>query len=197
MSLILTRLQNSKTETLTICFVRFYHFISAHDDKGYSADFVIDVVEKVQSNIFTQIYLNIILPETQKLARPLDRKTAVLSFAKTLATSHAFADRYKKGWGFTCEALLKLLELPPLPAAKDDLVPEVDVEDMAFGVGFTPLNTIKPVPKDPWPETGADLKAWTGRYLKDEDGKSGGKVSGFVQERLGDEAKAVLGSYIR
>ncbi|OJJ97284.1 hypothetical protein ASPACDRAFT_124163 [Aspergillus aculeatus ATCC 16872] len=196
MQVILTRLQNSKTENLTIRFVRFFHFVSAQDEKGYSADFFIQVVDKVQPDLFTPIYLNIILPETQKLARPLDRKTAVLSFTKTLANSEAFASRYKKGWAFTCEALLKLLELPPLPASKDDIIAEHDVEDMAFGVGFTALNSIRPVPRDPWPETGADLKVWTGKYLKEADAKSSGRISGFVQERLGEDAKRVLTSYI-
>ncbi|PYI25671.1 Cse1-domain-containing protein [Aspergillus indologenus CBS 114.80] len=196
MQVILTRLQNSKTENLTIRFVRFFHFVSAQDEKGYSADFFIQVVDKVQPDLFTPIYLNVILPETQKLARPLDRKTAVLSFTKTLANSEAFASRYKKGWAFTCEALLKLLELPPLPASKDDIIAEHDVEDMAFGVGFTALNSIRPVPRDPWPETGADLKVWTGKYLKEADAKSSGRISGFVQERLGEDAKRVLSSYI-
>ncbi|PYI10777.1 Cse1-domain-containing protein [Aspergillus sclerotiicarbonarius CBS 121057] len=195
LQVILTRLQNSKTETLTLRFVRFYHFVSAQDDKGYSADFIIQVIDKVQPELFTPIYLNIILPETQKLARPLDRKTAVLSFTKTLANSEAFATRYKKGWGFTCEALLKLLELPPLPASKDDIIAEHDVEDMAFGVGFTALNTVRPQTRDPWPDTGADLKAWTGKYLKEAD-QQNGRISGFVQERLGAEAKTVLLSYI-
>lgn len=49
MQVILTRLQNSKTEHLTLRFVRFYHFISAHDDKGYSADYFIQVTDKVQA----------------------------------------------------------------------------------------------------------------------------------------------------
>jgi exportin-2 (importin alpha re-exporter) len=146
--------------------------------------------------LFTPVYLNIILPESQKLARPLDRKTAVVSFTKTLATSEAFASRYKKGWSFTCEALLKLLELPPLPATGDDIIAEHDVDDMAFGVGFTPLNTVRPRSKDPWPETGHDLKAWVGKYLKEADSKNGGRVSGFVQERLSPEAQKVLASYM-
>jgi exportin-2 (importin alpha re-exporter) len=67
---------------------------------------------------------------------------------------------------------------------------------MSFGVGFTALNTIRMHPKDPWPETGVDLKAWVGSYLKEADKKSGGRVSQFAQERLDDQARAVLGSYI-
>ncbi|KAA8643278.1 hypothetical protein EYZ11_002332 [Aspergillus tanneri] len=196
MEVILMRLQNAKTESLTLRFVRFYHFISANEEKGYSADFIIQTVDKVQPDLFTMIYLNMILPETQKLARPLDRKTAVLSFTKTLANSEAFANRYKKGWGFTCEALLKLLELPPVPTSKDDIIVEHDVEDMAFGVGFTALNTVRPQTRDPWPETGADLKAWVGQYLKEADKRHGGRIAQFAQERLGDEAKVVLSSYI-
>ncbi|KAL4759970.1 putative chromosome segregation protein Cse1 [Aspergillus foveolatus] len=196
MQIILTRLQNHKTESLTLRFVRFYHFMCANDAKGYSADFVIQVIDKVQEGLYVQLYLNIILPESQKLARPLDRKTAVISFTKTLANSEAFAVKYKKGWGFTCEALLKLLELPPLPASKDDIIAEHDVEDMAFGVGFTALVTIRPQARDPWPDTGADLKLWVGKYLKEADQRHGGKISGFVQERLGEQAKAMLSSYI-
>lgn len=148
------------------------------------------------SSLFTPVYLNVILQDTQKLVRPLDRKTAVISLTKTLANSEAFATRYAKGWGFTCNSLLKLLELPPDIAHKDDLMAEVDVEEMSFGVGFTPLNTIRTPPKDPWPETGADLKAWVGTYLKEADKRHNGRISQFAQERLDDQAKAVLGSYI-
>ncbi|KAJ5107737.1 hypothetical protein N7456_004412 [Penicillium angulare] len=196
MQIILQRLQNSKTENLSLRFVRFFHFITSHDDKGYNPDFVMQVTEKVQQNLFTPVYLNVILQDTQKLARPLDRKTAVISLTKTLANSDAFATRYAKGWGFTCNTLLKLLELPPDVSHKDDIAAEVDVEEMSFGVGFTPLNTIKPQLKDPWPETGADLKKWVGTYLKEADKKHGGRISQFAQERLDDQAKAVLGSYI-
>ncbi|KAJ0425340.1 CAS/CSE protein [Aspergillus carlsbadensis] len=196
MQVILTRLQNHKTESLSLRFVRFYHFLCANDGKGYSADFLVQIINKIQDSLYVQLYLNIILPESQKLARPLDRKTAVLSLTKTLANSEAFATRYVKGWGFTCQALLKLLELPPLPASKDDVIAEHDVEDMAFGVGFTALVTIRSQVRDPWPDTGSDLKLWVGKYLREADQKQGGKISGFVQERLGAQEKAVLSSYI-
>lgn len=48
LQIILTRLQNSRTETLSLRFVRFYHFVSAHDDNGYGTDFVVQETEKVQ-----------------------------------------------------------------------------------------------------------------------------------------------------
>lgn len=48
MQIIMQRLQNSKTETLSVRFVRFYHFVTAHDDKGYNPDFIMQVTEQVQ-----------------------------------------------------------------------------------------------------------------------------------------------------
>ncbi|PGH17247.1 hypothetical protein AJ80_04889 [Polytolypa hystricis UAMH7299] len=193
--IILTRLQNSKTENFALRFVRFYHFISAHDDKGYSADFFIQVTESVQAGVFTPIYLNIILPESQKLARPLDRKTAVISFTKTLSNSEAFSSRYKKGWAFTCEALLNLLSQPPLPT-KDDIIVEHDEEDMGFGVGFTQLTTVRKAVTDPWPEIGPDFSVWVGSYLKEADKKHNSRVATYAQERLSPEAKTALARYL-
>jgi len=138
----------------------------------------------------------IILPVTQQLNRPLERKLAVVSLTKTLTDSQAFAVKYLKGWGKTCEALLKLLENPPMPVATDDIVAEADVDDLAFGVGFTQLNTCKKLPRDDWPEV-TDVKQWVGSYLKAADARHGGAIGGYANERLTDEAKTVLASYMR
>ncbi|KAK2739185.1 importin-alpha export receptor [Myotisia sp. PD_48] len=192
MQIILTRLERSKTENFSLRFVRFYHFISGHLEKGYGADFFIQATETIQADMFAPIYKTIILPESRKLARPLDRKIAIMSFAKTLTNSEAFSSRYKKGWGFTCEALLYLLDQPPLPTTGDDIVAEHDVEDMAFGVGFTPLNTIKKAPTDPWPETGPQIVQWVAGYLKDQNTKQNGKITTFAQERLDQQLQPSL-----
>lgn len=49
LQVLFTRLQNSKTESFTLRFVRFYHFFCAKDDKGLGADFFINVAEQIQS----------------------------------------------------------------------------------------------------------------------------------------------------
>jgi exportin-2 (importin alpha re-exporter) len=46
---LLTRLQNSKTDTFALRFVRLYHFISAKADEGLGADFFIAVTDQVQN----------------------------------------------------------------------------------------------------------------------------------------------------
>lgn len=128
--------------------------------------------------------------------RPLDRKTAVISLTKTLTSSTAFAEKYNKGWGFTCEGLLKLLENPPTPAATDDLIVDQDVDDMAFGVGFTQLTTIRRPIRDQWPEI-TDIKAWVGAYLKDADIRLQGRVTNFAEKRLSPEVKHIFAEYLR
>lgn len=170
--------------------------MASRDQSGLGADFFIRNADAVQDAVYVPIYLTIILPTTQQLARPLERKLAVISLTKTLADSQAFGVKYVKGWGKTCEALLKLLENPPQPVTSDDVVVEVDVDDLSFGVGFTPLNTCKKLPQDEWPEV-TDVKSWVGSYLKAADARKGGAIGGYVNERLSPEAKSVLVSYMK
>ena len=146
----------------------------------------------VITSVFVPIYLKIILPTTGNLTRPIDRKSAVVSFVSTLVTSNAFAQKYKKGWAFTAEALLKLLENPPVAAATSDNIVEQDVDDMSFGVGFTPLNTVTKSPRDPYPEI-TDVKAWVRQQMV----KNGSKVSAFAQERLSPEAQPIFIGYMQ
>ena len=126
----------------------------------------------------------------------MDRKTAVVSLTRTLTDSTAFAEKYKKGWAYTCESLLKLLENPPILAATEDVIVEQDPDDMSFGVGFTQLTTIRRPPRDPWPEV-TDVKVWVRESLKAADVMQKGKISGYAQERLPPEAAPILAMYMR
>ncbi|KAK5736829.1 importin-alpha export receptor [Elasticomyces elasticus] len=192
LQLMFTRLSNSKTETFTLRFVRFYHLVSAHIEKGLGADFFIKVADSVQENIFTQVYIGIVLPETQKLSRPADRKTAVISLTRTLADSEAFVERYaKRGWTITCQALLQLLINPPVPQTGDDVLEERDVEDLSFGAAFTQLNTCRQPAKDAWPEV-QEVKAWVGQTLRKADQRHAGRIGRFVGEKLGEQERAAL-----
>ena len=195
LQLMFTRLSNSKTETFTLRFVRFYHLVSALVDKGLGADFFISIADRVQENVFTPVYTTIILPDTQKLSRPSDRKTAVVSLTRTLADSQAFADRYaKRGWTLTCQALLQLLINPPLPPAGDDsVIEDRDVEELGFGAAFTQLNTSKQPTRDPWPEV-QDVRVWVGTTLREADARHAGRIGRFVGEKLDEEGRAALGS---
>ncbi|KIW27127.1 uncharacterized protein PV07_06896 [Cladophialophora immunda] len=194
LNIMLTRLQSKQSQGFQLRFVRFYHFVSSHQEKGLGTDFFVAATDRVQHDVFRQLYLSIILPKTQELARPLDRKMAAISLTKSLADSQAFVERYPKGWPLTCNALLKLLEDPPLPPKADDAIAELDVEDSSFGVGFTQLNTIRPPPLDPFPEI-TDLRRWVGHYLKAADQRHGGRIGRVVND-MSPDSKKVLNAYM-
>lgn len=160
------------------------------------ADYFVKKCDVVQEGAFQTLYPGIILPGSLALVKPIDRKLAVVSLTKTLTDSEAFEVKYVKGWAKTCEHLLKLLETPPVLAAESDIITEADVNDLAFGVGFTQLNTCKKAVKDDWPEV-TDVKSWVGSYLKSADTRRGGKVGAMVNERLTPAAKSVLLSYMQ
>jgi len=149
----------------------------------------------IHFSVFKPVYLSIILPDTQKLARPIDRRTAVVSFTKTLTDSQAFVDRYQKGWNLTCQRLLELLQNPPLPQTQDDIIPDQDVDEVGFGVGFTQLNTCRKVPRDPFPDI-VNLKAWVRQYMQEANTRHNGRIVQLVQERLTAETQQALAEYI-
>jgi exportin-2 (importin alpha re-exporter) len=195
-TVMLTRLQSQQSTSFHLRFVRFYHFVSSRDDKGFGTDFFVAETDKVQQDVFRGLFLSVILPKTQELARPIDRKVAVVSFTKLLADSEAFVSRYPKGWPHTCNALLKLLEVPPVPPTGADMITDHDVDDSSFGVGFTQLQTIKKPIDSPWADV-TDLRSWVGQYLQAADRRHSGRIAKFVNEGLSEDAKQILSTYMR
>ena len=113
-----------------------------------------------------------------------------------MTSSTAFAERYEKGWGFTCDRLLELLINPPTVAQTDDVTIEHDVDDSTFGVGFTQLVTVRKSGHDPWPEI-QNVKQFVGEELRTADSRKNGQISRFVQERLTAQSRQALLSYMQ
>lgn len=82
-----------------------------------------------------------------------------------------------------------------MPSSADDIIPDADVDEVGFGVGFTQLNTCKKAPRDPFPEI-TDVKAWVGQYLKDANSRHSDKIGKLVQERLQPELQQALSQYL-
>ncbi len=199
LNLLFTKLQSNPSDSFKSRFVRCYHLVSAKGvETGFGADYFIQHAETLQAGVFTPIYLNIILQTTGQFARPVDRKLGVISYTKTLCDSKAFAQRYAKGWGFTANHLLDLLKNPPQVATGvgDEVVNEADVDDIGFGLGFTPLNTCKRGPRDDFPEI-TNVQQWVSDFLKAADKRHGGAIVGFVTTRLQDDSKQALAPYLR
>jgi exportin-2 (importin alpha re-exporter) len=197
-TLIFTKLQNNPTDSYKARVTRFYHLVSAKaGDAGMGTDYFIKHAEAIQKKVFTPFYLSVILPTTQQFARPVDRKLGVISYTKTLCDSESFADTYAKGWGFTCNNLLDLLKNAPkvAPGLGDEIVNEADVDDIGFGVGFTPLSTCKRGARDDFPEI-IEVDKWVGAYMKEANQRHGGKIVNFINTRLTPEAKAALQPFL-
>ena len=73
--------------------------------------------------------------------------------------------------------------MPPASTGNDEIIMDHDTDDMAFGVGFTQLQTIRKVVRDEWAEV-RDVKQWAREWLKSEDQRMGGVIGRTAQERL-------------
>lgn len=199
LQLTLAKLQAQPSDSYKQRFVRFYHLVSARTEHGLGADFFIKHVESLQAKMFPAIYQTIILKTTGSLARPVDRKIGVISYTKTLCESKEFAITYgNKGWGWTANGLLELLKNPPKVAAGfgDEIVTEADVDDIGFGLGYTPLNTCKRGPHDDFPEI-TDVQVWVSEYIKKTNAVTNGMILQFVTQRVPPESQQALAPYLQ
>jgi exportin-2 (importin alpha re-exporter) len=211
--LILTRLQRQQTNALQQRFTRFYHYFSSRDREGLGTDLFLAETDKVQQGIFRELYLGIILPKSQEFTRPLDRKLSAISFVKNLSDADTFVSRYPKGWPLTCQALLKIIEVPPIFPKRTDEVIDNDVEDASFGVGFTQLTTVRRPPRDEFTDMGHGLRFWLARYLRRANERHpnkfetlGGPMSDYLKKvfiaamavgEIEDKDRAILGPEAR
>ena len=194
MRIVYTRLQEDQSDSHKQQAARFYHLVSAKD--GMGADYVHKYSVQLHDQAFTGFYLSVVIPITKTFARPVDRKLGVISYAKTLATSQAFGQQYKKGWAFTANSLLDLLKNEAgVTVGLGDDVKEADVDDIGFGIGFTPLLTLTRGPRDEYPDV-VEVNAWVGQYLKSMNSQNGGAIQRFAAERMEPQAQVILAPYL-
>jgi exportin-2 (importin alpha re-exporter) len=195
---IFAKLQSGVGETFKLRFVRFYHLVSSKLEAGYGADYFFQESEKVQQGLFQQIYPAFILSETSKLARPVDRKLAVVSFTKTLCDSKVFGEKFQKGWANTCRIMMDLLVNPPTVASGlgDEVIAEADVDDIGFGLTFTALNTCKPVVTDDFADI-QDVVAWVRGYMQSANQRHGGAIASFITSRLPPDQRDAVVKYLQ
>lgn len=196
--LLYTKLQGSSADAFKLRFARFYHLVGAKLEVGYGADYFIKQSDQVDDRAFTQVYPPFVLAETEKLARPVDRKTAVVCLTKTLCDSQAFAQKFVKGWANSCRILLSLLANPPVVSAGLDteIINEASVDDIGFGLTFTALNTCKPTARDDFPDV-VDVTKWVKEYMGAANARHGGTIEGFIAQRLPPEQQEAIAQYMR
>jgi exportin-2 (importin alpha re-exporter) len=168
--LLFENLAKNPSSSYKLGFVRFYHLVSARTDAGLGADFFIDYANKVQPDIFATTYLKTILPISESSLSTIDRKLAVVSFAKSIAESRAFSQTDTAAWKQTCETMLKLASLPETPSRvedeDDDIASHADPEVIpSLGINFTTLSSCKHPPIDRLAEI-QNVPQWLAKYLQ-------------------------------
>ncbi|KAF3173792.1 importin-alpha export receptor [Orbilia oligospora] len=192
-NLIMIRLTGSRTGVLTSRFTKFFYALASRAENGMGPDWAINAVDSVQAKVFGELYKAFIIPETQKLTKFLDRKTAVVGLTRIVTSSRiaAVGGDYSNMWSGSIDALLKLLEVPPTPVEGGsgyDQATEADLDDVSFSVSFATLNTARKPITDPFPQI-VDVRKWVGGEVK--------KSQAYQQRnsQLGADVKAVLDSY--
>ncbi|KAF3132818.1 importin-alpha export receptor [Orbilia oligospora] len=192
-NLIMIRLTGSRTGVLTSRFTKFFYTLASRAENGMGPDWAINAVDSVQAKVFGELYKAFIIPETQKLTKFLDRKTAVVGLTKIVTSSRIanVGGDYSNMWLGSIDALLKLLEVPPTPAEGGsgyDQATEVDLDDVSFSVSFATLNTARKPITDPFPQI-VDVRKWVGGEVK--------KSQAYQQRnsQLGPDVRAVLDGY--
>ncbi|CRK26364.1 hypothetical protein BN1708_014506 [Verticillium longisporum] len=193
LQLMYSKLEGQPAESLKLRFVRFYHLVSARQEAGFGADYVVQHTNQLAQGLFANVYPTFILADTEKLANPVDRKLAVISLAKTVCESKAFAEQFKKGWARSVGLLLTLLVNPPVVTSGvgDEFIAEADVDDIGFGLSYTALNTCRPITRDDYPEVTA-VAPWVSAYINSANNTHGGQISNYIAERLTPEQQEAL-----
>ena len=182
-------MNSSKTPIFAQRFARFFYFLVHRQKEGAGPDFAIKAMDEVQANVFGQVFMAFILPDTLNLQKPQDRKLAIIGLTELLLTSAAVTvPPYSKVRPNAAAVLAKLVANPEVvpqgSAGADDLSHEADLDDMGFAVTFSTLNTTKKPETDPAPEVlMSDVRAWV--------------IENFQNSRENDwlpaEARSILG----
>ncbi|KAK6349794.1 importin-alpha export receptor [Orbilia brochopaga] len=190
---IMTRLSGSRTEGLVLRFDKFFFFLASRVDQGAGPDWAIRAIDSVQAKIFGEMYKAFIVGHTRKMTKFLDRKISVVGLTRLVTMSSELAapgSQYANMWPASVTTLLRLLEVPPVPAGGEgyDQTTEADLDDVSFSVSFATLNTARKSAADPFPEV-VDARKWVSGEIKKSE------VFKARIGELGDEERAVLEGY--
>ncbi|KIY62475.1 importin alpha re-exporter [Cylindrobasidium torrendii FP15055 ss-10] len=138
MMTLLNRLQSSKTDKYAYLVARFFLYINALDVQGaITSDYVISVLEGVQSGLWTMMLTHFVMPEAARLPTK-DRKLGVVGIIRLLTTStYMLQQPNVQHWPSLFNILVKqFLEPQHLEASKDNTAAgftEIDFEEQTAG----------------------------------------------------------------
>ncbi|PWN49609.1 Cse1-domain-containing protein [Violaceomyces palustris] len=179
LTLMLTRLQSSKTDKFVKSFIYFVCFLCCQQ-KDHFPDYVISIFESVQPGLFLQILQGVILPEIQSLPER-NRRVAAVGLSRLLTASQQMqTSPLVQVWPATLEALLRLFLLPQAlskgsQADEDDLA-LADLEEQGFQASYSKLAASETKKADPASFAGPDVREYFSHQLAGLSAQAPGKI---------------------
>ncbi|CAG8606090.1 18357_t:CDS:10 [Acaulospora morrowiae] len=198
-SLLLRRLQSSKTEKFTLGFVNFVcFFIAINLHSG--PDYVIQAFDSIQEKLFLEVLNAFIIPDLQKVQGYTDRKVCSVAMTRLLTQSNLIlSEQYINIWPVVLAALIKLFEAPTEIEnydAVDELLNFDFEEDRQFQASFSKLTTTSKPRSDPTASI-SEPKIYLAQELQRlSQAHPDGKITEMIQSRLPQECTPHLFQYM-
>ncbi|RIB01856.1 chromosome segregation 1-like protein [Gigaspora rosea] len=152
LSLLLRRLQSSRTEKFALGFVNFVCFFIAINLHG-GPDYVVHAFDSIQEKLFLEVLNAFIIPDLQKIQGYTDRKVCAIAMIRLLTQSDLIlSETYINTWPVILAALIKLFEAPTEIEnydAEEELLNFDFEEDRQFQTTFAKLTTASKPRIDP------------------------------------------------
>lgn len=124
-TLMFRRLTSSKTTKYVKSLLVFFSLFSCQ----LSAARLIQIVDSLQTGMFTMVIERLILPDLQKVSGEVERKLCAVGLSNLVSEPIIFSGIYSSHWNALLETLVKLLECP-----EDSSLPSgehfIEVEDI-------------------------------------------------------------------
>ncbi|KAF9999701.1 importin-alpha export receptor [Entomortierella chlamydospora] len=155
--MLLTRLQNHKTDKFKKSFVNFSFFYMALDKEGTGPDAYWALFDTVQSGLFVQFLKTVWLTEAQKVSGRIERKACAVALVRLTTGSKTITEgtNFDAAWPAVVTAMVKFFEAPQdvkgaaADAAEDDELYAIDIEESGYQAQFSQLTSTSSAKVDP------------------------------------------------
>ncbi|KAF9463182.1 CAS/CSE protein [Collybia nuda] len=198
---LLTRMQTSKTDKFVYLFAKFLLFTMAINVEGLTPDYIIGTIEEIQSQLWSQILANFVVPQVPKMPHK-DRKLTVVGLTRMLTQStFMLQEPTVRTWSTTFTSLVKLFSEPQyLASVKQDEDPhagltEIDFEEQTAGyqAAYSRLAASESVEEDPVAYV-RDPQQFVGQELQSFSKRQGPQTS---QALISGGEPATVGPFVQ
>ncbi|KAI8805732.1 Cse1-domain-containing protein [Cladochytrium replicatum] len=145
LTILLGKLQTSKSASFKQRFMRFVCFWCSLEAHGYSADGCIETFDQIQPGLFSMLLQQIIIPTMPTVSSTDNRRVYVVGLTRLLTlSSYMLRPPLVQSWVPMMNALIKLVEMPSTNRTEDLL--DNNGDDGGYQTNFSRLATVSSLP---------------------------------------------------